>query len=88
MIGIQVTKQDLNIKAGNIALGLNELYNQAVEIKQFIDLVGTEGLIGAGFTEDEAATMKTAFEDLAYQKQESFDSSQAVKQLYGLGVKV
>ena len=88
MIGIQVSKGDLNIKAGNICLGLNELYNQAVEIKQFIDLIGVQGLVGAGFTQTEAETLKTAFEDLSYQKDTSFDSSQAVRQLYGLGVKV
>ena len=87
MIGIQVTKMDLNTKAGEIAGWLNEYYNQAVEIKQFIDLVGTQGLVDAGFTQEEAETMKTAFEDLAYQKDASFDSSQAVRKLYGLGIK-
>lgn len=87
MIGIQVTKMDLNTKAGDICSWLNEYYNQAVEIKQFIDLVGVQGLIDAGFTQEEAEIMKTAFEDLAYQKDVSFDSSQAVRQLYGLGIR-
>lgn len=87
MIGIQVTKLDLNTRAGEIASNLNHYYNQAVEVKQFIDLIGSAGLIEAGFTPEEAQTMIVAFNDLSYQKEVSFDSSQAVRQLYGLGIK-
>jgi len=87
MIGRQVTKQDLNQIAGDISSWLNEYYNQAVEIKQYIEGVGIPGLVALGFTEEEATTLQTAFNDLAFQKEEAFDSSQAVKALYGLGIR-
>jgi len=87
MIGQQVTKQDLNFKAGDIASWLNEYYNQAVEIKQYIEGVGISGLEALGFTTEEATTLQTAFNDLAFQKEEAFDSSAAVKKLYGLGIR-
>jgi len=86
-LGVQVTMQDLNYQAGQIAVNLNDYYNRAVEIKQYIDLVGVEGLEVLGFTTEEANTLKQAFNDLEYQKIESFDSSEAVKKLYGMGIK-
>lgn len=86
-IGIQVSKADLNFQAGQIAVNLNDFYNRAVEIKQYIDLIGAAGLVTLGFTQEEADTLKTAFDDLAFQKTESFDSSQAVRQLYGTGLR-
>lgn len=87
MIGASVTMGDLNFQAGEITSWLNEYYNRAVEIKQFIEVIGTEGLVALGFTADEAATLETAFNDLAYQKETAFDSSAAVKKLYGLGIR-
>jgi Holliday junction resolvasome RuvABC DNA-binding subunit len=87
MIGQSVTMQDLNFKAGEISSWLNEYYNQAVEIKQYIEEVGVAGLVALGFTEEEATTLQTAFNDLAYQKDTAFDSSQAVRKLYGLGIR-
>jgi hypothetical protein len=86
-LGVQVTMSDLNYQAGQIAVNLNDYYNRAVEVKQYIDLVGVAGLVELGFTTDEANTLKTAFEDLSYQKDVSFDSSQAVRQLYGMGLR-
>jgi hypothetical protein len=87
MIGQSVSMQDINLKAGEITSWLNEYYNQAVEIKQYIEEVGIAGLEALGFTTEEATTLQTAFNDLAFQKESAFDSSPAVKKLYGLGIK-
>ena len=87
MLGIQVSKNDVNAMAGDIASALNHYYNRAVELHQFIELIGAAGLEGAGFTPEEAQTLVTAMADLNFQKAESFDSSQAVRQLYGMGIR-
>lgn len=87
MLGIQVTMNDINTQAGNIASWINEYYNQAVEMKQYFDRIGKPGLIALGFNDVEADTLISAFADLAYQKENSFDSSEFVKRLYGMGFK-
>ena len=84
---MQVTMQDINLKAGDIASWLNEYYNQAVEIKQLFDRIGKPGLEALGFTSGDADTLISAFNDLAYQKETSFDSSEFVKRLYGMGIR-
>lgn len=86
MIGVQVTKQDLNFKAGDIGTTLNTYYIQALEIKQFLDIHGKPGLIQLGFTDAESDIMISAFNDLVVSK-EQFDSSPFIKQLYGMGFK-
>jgi hypothetical protein len=86
MIGVQVNKADLNTKAGDIASWLNEYFNQALEVKGFLDSVGKPGLVGLGFTEAEADIMISAFSDLETAKT-SFDASAFIKQLYGLGIR-
>ena len=87
MLGVQVTMQDLNHKSGDITSNLNHYYNQAVEVKQFIDGIGKDGLVLLGFSDADADTLIQAFNDLEYQKTEAFDSSDAVKKLYGMGIK-
>lgn len=87
MIGVQVTKSDLNVKGGDIASWLNEYFNQSVEVKNYIDRITVAGLVALGFTQDEADNLKKAFDDLAYMKSQAFDASEAVKKLYGMGIR-
>jgi hypothetical protein len=86
MIGQQVTKQDLNIKVGDITSWINEYYNQGLEIKELLDRIGKAGLIGLGFTDPEADILISAMNDLVVSK-EQFDTSTFIKQLYGLGIR-
>jgi len=86
MIGNQVTKVDLNSKAGDLSSWINEYFNQAVEVKGFLDSIGKDGLVGLGFTEAESDIMISAFADLVTAKG-AFDASPFVKQLYGLGIR-
>jgi len=86
MPGASVNMQDLNYQAGNITSLLNDNFNKAVEIKQFLDGIGQAGLIAMGFTTGDADILISAFNDLEVTKQQ-FDTSPFVKQLYGLGFK-
>lgn len=85
MIGLQVTKEQLNSQIGDVTLILKRNYERAVSINDFLLRTSDSDLIALGFTQGEVDTMKTAFADLAYQKVTAFDSSQPVKLLYGLG---
>lgn len=70
---------------GDVALILKRQYERAVAINEFMIRTSEADLITLGFSQGEVTTIKLAFADLAYQKIQSFDSSQHVKQLYGLG---
>ena len=86
MPGQAVGMQDVNFKSGEICTGVNEYFNQAMEVKQYFDIVGQAGLVALGFTEGDADILISAFNDLETAKAQ-FDSSPFVKQLYGLGIK-
>jgi hypothetical protein len=86
MPGQSVTMQDLNFKSGEITSWLNEYFNQAMEIKQYFDIVGKAGLVALGFTDTDADILISAFNDLETAKA-SFDASPFVKQVYGLGIR-
>jgi len=86
MVGTQVSKNDLNFQAGEITSWLNEYFNRAIEVKNFLDGVGHVGLLELGFTSGEADILISAFGDLETSKTQ-FDTSAFVKQLYGLGIR-
>jgi len=86
MPGQLVTIQDLNYKTGELTAWINEYFNQAMEIKQYFDIVGQAGLIELGFTAGDADILISAFNDMETAKAQ-FDSSPFIKQLYGLGFK-
>lgn len=85
MIGIQVTKDQLNTQMGEVALNLKRNYERAVSINDFLLRTVDADLINLGFSQGEVNTMKSAFADLSFQKASAFDSSQPVKLIYGLG---
>ena len=86
MVGTIVTSQDLNFQSGEITTWLNEYFNRAMEIKNYLDVVGKPGLVALGFTDSDADILISAFTDLEAAKAQ-FDSSPFVKQVYGLGIK-
>lgn len=86
MLGIQVTKDQINAAAGNIALELKRKYDDAVSFNAFLLRTQNSDLISLGFTQPEVDIIKSAYADLAYGKINSFDSSTFIKQLYGTGI--
>ena len=86
MVGVSVTMQDLNFRAGEITTLINDNLNKAVEIKQYLDGVGHAGLVALGFSDGDADILISAFNDLETTKTQ-FDSSAFIKQIYGLGFK-
>lgn len=85
MLGIQVDRLALDSRAGDIALTLKRAYDQAVALNEFLVRTPDTDLEALGFTAPEIATLKSAFADLAFGKENSFDSSAHVKLLYGMG---
>lgn len=86
MIGKQESKNSLNNQAGEIAIVLKRVYDDAVAFNEFLLRTSDADLTAMGFTQPEIDTLKSAFADLAYQKYQAFDSSQHVKKLYGTGI--
>jgi hypothetical protein len=85
VLGILVTRDNLNTAIGDVTLSLKRGYDRAVAIKEFLDRTPDPELIALGFTAGEVASIKSAFADLAFQKTSAFDSSPHVKGLYGMG---
>jgi len=86
MVGVSVTMQDLNFRAGEITTLINDNLNKALEIKQYLDGVGHAGLVALGFSDGDADILISAFNDLEGVKTQ-FDVSPFIKQIYGLGFK-
>ena len=86
MAGIAPTAVDIQYAAGQTALKLKQAYEDAVAINSFLLAQSDAALNALGIAEADVTLLKAAFADLAYQKSTAFDSSQNVKQLWGLGV--
>ncbi len=86
MVGIQVSKTQINATAGEIAAKLKAQFDDAVALNEFFLRTANADLLELGFTQAEIDVLKSALADLAYMKGTSFDASAFVKQLYGMGV--
>lgn len=86
MVGLTYTAADLNYAAGTIAFTLRKEYERAVILNQQIQALTDAQWVDLGIAAADRDTLKQAFADLAFQKTSAFDSSVAVKHLYGLGV--
>ena len=86
MPGLTFTRDDLNYAAGTIAFNLRKEYERAVILNQQIQALTNAEWTTLGFSDTDRDILKTAYADLAFQKASAFDSSSAVKKLYGLGV--
>lgn len=86
MPGIPVSHTQLNDQIGQIALRLKQAFDDAVNINNYLVATPDDDLLALGFTQDEINIIKSAYADLAFSKVNSFDSSNFVKKLYGLGI--
>ena len=85
MVGLQITKEQLNQQIGDVTLILKRNYDKCVSINEFLLRTSDFDLVALGFSSNEVSIIKSAFADLAFQKVNAFDSSTFVKQLYGIG---
>ena len=86
MAGLSPTSADVQYAAGQIAQNLKKYYTDAVSLNEFLLRTSDADLITLGISQEDITILKTAFADLAYQKIAAFDSSTAVRQLWGLGI--
>jgi hypothetical protein len=85
MAGQLVTASDIHQAAGRVALNLKVMFQQAVDLNEFLIAHTEQELVALGMTAPDVALVKSALADLAYMKATAFDSSSFVKQLWGLG---
>lgn len=65
MVGIAVTKEQINAVAGHLALDIADVGARVTSFKAWLDTKSTEDLVALEFTEEEAAIIKSAFADAA-----------------------
>lgn len=96
MLGLAVTKVDIDVVAGNLLLDIKAKLALATQVKEFLDTKTTEELEALGYTAQEVAVLKSAINDAAQLAQiysgaatlavaKDFRTFQ--KQLYGLGIR-
>ena len=86
MAGLNPTAADVQYAAGQISQNLKKYYQDAVSLNDFLLRTPDADLVTLGISREDVTILKNAFADLAYQKATAFDSSTAVKQLWGLGI--
>jgi hypothetical protein len=96
MIGIAVNKADLDKLTGETAQALNEAFKNVRDIQIYLLATSQASLNGLGYTDQEVATLKSAYADLDKLRQifegtinlpAAQDFRAFAKQLWGVGVK-
>lgn len=95
MIGVPVTMPGFNALIGENCLILKQQYDVAVGVNTWLlahppvnvgdAMVDPLTVEPFSYSEEEAATIRSAYGDLAYQKAAAFDTSTHVKKIYGVG---
>jgi hypothetical protein len=86
MAGANPSAADIQFAAGKITLALKLNYDDAVAFNGFLLRHTDAELVALGIPEADVAILKSAFADLAYQRDTAFNSSNPVKLLWGLGI--
>jgi hypothetical protein len=63
-VGLAVTKDELNARAGDLARTFQRAFGDVVTLQQYLTATPDADLIALGFTADEVASLKTAYTDL------------------------
>lgn len=64
MAGLNVNRNVINGRAGNLVLQLRQLFADARRMKAWFDATPDDDLIEMGFSSEEVAMLKSAFTDL------------------------
>ena len=65
MVGLPVTQDEINTRAGEIARGFQRQFEDVTTMQEYLLQTPDSDLIALGFTADDVASLKTAFGDLA-----------------------
>lgn len=65
MLGYPTNKTEIDNRAGYLVLTLRETLDAIARVKDFLDGKSTADLVALGYTDAEAAVLKSAFGDLA-----------------------
>jgi hypothetical protein len=93
-VGLPVTKDEIDMRAGDLARSFQRTFGDVVTMQQFLLATPTETLVALGYSDQEVATLKTAFTDLtelaniwigATALPAAKDFRAFVKQLWGVG---
>lgn len=96
MVGIPITKTQVNEMAGSIALDVKVAFDRVAGFKAWLDGASVDDLIALGFTTDEASLIKSAYTDLARARAigrgedvqlEPYNFTTFAGRLWGLGVR-
>lgn len=63
-VGLPVTKDEIDIRAGDIARAFQRLFGDVVTMQQYLLATPNPDLVELGYTEDDVAVLKTSFTDL------------------------
>jgi hypothetical protein len=63
-VGLAVTKQELDTRAGDISRQFQRSFDDVLVLQGFLLATPDADLIALGYTADEVASLKTAFADL------------------------
>lgn len=63
-VGLPVSKNEIDGRAGDIARSLQRVFRDVLTLKSYLDQTPDADLVTLGYTEAEVATLKTAWSDL------------------------
>ena len=63
-VGLPVTKDEIDARAGDISRQFQRLFGDVVTLQQYLLSTPTATLVELGYTDQDVATLKTAFSDL------------------------
>ena len=63
-VGLAVTKQELDSRAGDISRQFQASFEDVVTMQNYLTATVDTDLVALGYTEGDVATLKTAFADL------------------------
>lgn len=63
-VGLGVTKEEVDTRSGDIARSFQRAFKDVITLQSFLTQTPDADLIALGYTEQEVATLKTAYADL------------------------
>jgi hypothetical protein len=63
-VGLPVTKDEIDSRAGDLARAFQRAFGDVVTMQMYLEATANPDLIALGYTDQEVATLKSAFADL------------------------